>query len=180
MSSRRQKLLARVHWYLLSSLKHITELITGIESYYRGGRYRQVSLYINTHMHLGSQTVRVPLFVDNTCFYTILSQCMPISIILWLPWYIRSDAWAIHLVPDPMRWQMNDLNKMIPKGQSHFPIEYRLILCHSHCLIIRRAIQILAKSWNTNGKGKAVQPKAHSKTNQYICMFVVTLRKKAL
>ena len=43
--SRRQKLLARVYWYLQSSLKHITELITGNEFYYRGGRYRQVSLY---------------------------------------------------------------------------------------------------------------------------------------
>ena len=39
MSSRRQKLLARVHCYLQSSLKHIT----GIEYYYRGVRYRQVS-----------------------------------------------------------------------------------------------------------------------------------------
>ena len=45
MSSRRQKLLARVNWYLQSSLKHITELITGNKFYYRGGRYRQVSLY---------------------------------------------------------------------------------------------------------------------------------------
>ena len=45
MSSRRQKLLSRVNWYLQSSLKHITELITGNKSYYRGGRYRQVSLY---------------------------------------------------------------------------------------------------------------------------------------
>ena len=45
MSSRRQKLLARINWYLQSSLKHITELITGNKSYYRGSRYRQVSLY---------------------------------------------------------------------------------------------------------------------------------------
>ena len=43
MSSRRQLLLARVNWYLQSSLKHITELITGNKSYNRGGRYRQVS-----------------------------------------------------------------------------------------------------------------------------------------
>ena len=42
MSSRRQKLLARVIWYLQSSSKHITELITGIKSYYKGGHYRQV------------------------------------------------------------------------------------------------------------------------------------------
>ena len=47
MSSRRQKLLARVNWYHQFSLKHITELITGNESYYRGGRYRQVSLYFS-------------------------------------------------------------------------------------------------------------------------------------
>ena len=45
MSSRRQKLLARVNWYLQSSLKHIAELNTGNKSYNRGGRYRQVSLY---------------------------------------------------------------------------------------------------------------------------------------
>ena len=45
MSSRRQKLLVRVNWYIQSSLKHITELITGNKFYYRGGRYRQVSLY---------------------------------------------------------------------------------------------------------------------------------------
>ena len=44
-SSRRQKLLARVNGYLQSSLKRITELITGNKSYYRAGRYRQVSLY---------------------------------------------------------------------------------------------------------------------------------------
>ena len=48
-------MLARVHRYLQSSLKHIAELITGIESYYRGGRYRQVSLYdimtiVNLHI----------------------------------------------------------------------------------------------------------------------------------
>ena len=45
MSSRRQNLLARVNWYLQSSLKHVIELTTDIKSYYRGGRYRQVSLY---------------------------------------------------------------------------------------------------------------------------------------
>ena len=45
MSSRRQGLSARVNWYLQSSLKHITELITGNESLYRGGRFRQVPLY---------------------------------------------------------------------------------------------------------------------------------------
>ena len=46
MSSRRQTLLARVNWYLQSSLKHITELITGNTSFYWGGRYRHVSLYL--------------------------------------------------------------------------------------------------------------------------------------
>ena len=45
MSCRRQILLARVNRYLQSSLKHITELITGNKYYYRGGRYRQVPLY---------------------------------------------------------------------------------------------------------------------------------------
>ena len=48
MSSRRQKLLARVHWYLQSSLKHITEEIKGNAFYFRGGRYRQVSLYYHS------------------------------------------------------------------------------------------------------------------------------------
>ena len=47
MSSRRQKLLAGINWYLQASLKHITELITGNKSYYRGGRYRQVSLHLS-------------------------------------------------------------------------------------------------------------------------------------
>ena len=46
MSSRRQKLLTRINCYIQSSLKHITELITGVKSYYRGGRFRQVSLYM--------------------------------------------------------------------------------------------------------------------------------------
>ena len=45
MSSRRQKLLAWVNWYLQSSSKHIAEKITGNRFYYRSGRYRQVSLY---------------------------------------------------------------------------------------------------------------------------------------
>ena len=45
MSPRRQKLLAKVNWYLQLSLKHITEKITGNRFYHRGGRYRQVSLY---------------------------------------------------------------------------------------------------------------------------------------
>ena len=44
MSSRRQKLLARVIWFNQSSLKHITEQITG-KKYFKGGRYTQVSLY---------------------------------------------------------------------------------------------------------------------------------------
>ena len=51
MSSRRHKLLVRVNWYLQSSSKDITELITGNKSYYRGGRYRQVSLYIAVDGH---------------------------------------------------------------------------------------------------------------------------------
>ena len=46
MSSRRQRLLVRVNWYLQSSLKHITEEITYNRFYYRGGRYGRVSLYI--------------------------------------------------------------------------------------------------------------------------------------
>ena len=46
MSSRRQKLLARVNWCLQPSLEHITEWITGDTFYYKGSRYRQVSLYL--------------------------------------------------------------------------------------------------------------------------------------
>ena len=45
MSSRRQKLLARVNCCLQSPLKHISEWITGNTFYFRGCRYRQVSLY---------------------------------------------------------------------------------------------------------------------------------------
>ena len=45
MSSRRQNSLTRANRYLQSSLKHITELITCNKFHYRGGRYRQVSLY---------------------------------------------------------------------------------------------------------------------------------------
>ena len=57
MSPRRQKLLVRVNWYLQSSSKDITELITGKKSYYRGGRYRQVSLYGCTSW------VQIPVYV---------------------------------------------------------------------------------------------------------------------
>ena len=46
MSSRRQKLLARLNQYLQCSLKHITEWITSNTFNFRGGRYRQVSLYL--------------------------------------------------------------------------------------------------------------------------------------
>ena len=49
MSSRRQELLSRVNWYPQSSIKHITELITDNKFYHRGGRYRQVSLYLCLH-----------------------------------------------------------------------------------------------------------------------------------
>ena len=39
-------LLAIVNWYLQSSLKHITKYITGNKFHHRGGRYREVSLYL--------------------------------------------------------------------------------------------------------------------------------------
>ena len=52
MSSRRQKLLAGINWYFQASLKHITELITGNKSYNRGGRYRQVSLYLSKSLSI--------------------------------------------------------------------------------------------------------------------------------
>ena len=64
MSSRRQKLLARVNWCLQSSLKHITELITGDKSYYRDGRYRQVSLYFRCRV----SSSHVIAFVELTVF----------------------------------------------------------------------------------------------------------------
>ena len=51
-------MLARVNYYLQSSFKHISELMTGNKSYNRGGRYRQVSLYmgkqITWHRSLGT------------------------------------------------------------------------------------------------------------------------------
>ena len=52
-------MLVRVNWYIQSSLKHITELITGNKSYYRGGRYRQVSLYIILFPVTGSHETRL-------------------------------------------------------------------------------------------------------------------------
>ena len=61
MSSRRQRLLARLNWYLQSSLKHITEYITGNKTYYRGGRYRQVSLYRVIIKHPAVDYVYVPI-----------------------------------------------------------------------------------------------------------------------
>ena len=61
MSSRRQRLLARLNWYLQSSLKHITEYITGNKTYYRGGRYRQVSLYRVIIKHPAVDDVYVPI-----------------------------------------------------------------------------------------------------------------------
>ena len=67
MSPRMQKLLARVNWYLQSSLKHITELITGNKSYHRGGRYRQVSLY---PIMAGSQGLSGGAVVISTIIYT--------------------------------------------------------------------------------------------------------------
>ena len=54
MSSSRQNLLARVNWYLQSPLKHITELNTGNKSYYRGGPYKQLSLYIYIYTYMNS------------------------------------------------------------------------------------------------------------------------------
>ena len=44
-------MLARVKWMPLVFIKHITELITGNKSYYRGGRYRQVSLYNDNNVN---------------------------------------------------------------------------------------------------------------------------------
>ena len=38
-------IVTKVNWYLQSSLKHITEWITGNAIYFRGDRYRQVSLH---------------------------------------------------------------------------------------------------------------------------------------
>ena len=52
MSPRRQKLLARVNWFHQSSLKHITEQIPGNKFYFKGGRYRQVSLYMNLRLYV--------------------------------------------------------------------------------------------------------------------------------
>ena len=53
-------MLARVNWYLQSSLKHITEQITGNKFYYRGGRYRQVSLYPDCVCIMESDTYPSP------------------------------------------------------------------------------------------------------------------------
>ena len=76
MRSRRQKLLSRVNWYFQSSLKHITELITGTKSYNRGGRYRQVSLY-NTDQTKHKTTCSY--FME----YTVHAQSLP-EVTYWL------------------------------------------------------------------------------------------------
>ena len=44
MSSRRQKFLTRVNWYLQSSLNTLLNKSQVNKFYYKGGRYRQVSL----------------------------------------------------------------------------------------------------------------------------------------
>ena len=75
MSSRWQKLLARVNWYLLSSFKHITEKNTGNHSYHRGGRYRQVSLY------------KVPCHYMNQCGLIVNGTTGD-----KLPWNLSHDA----------------------------------------------------------------------------------------
>ena len=87
MSSRRQKLLARVNWYLQSSLKHITEFITGNKSHNRGGRYRQVSLYF--------QCYQCPVFSTTHPF----AMTSPIHPMLWTSCYemtITRAAWQYH------------------------------------------------------------------------------------
>ena len=76
MRSRRHKLFARVNWYIQSSLKHITELMTGNKAYNRGGRYRQVLLYLPSHF----------LFVVVSCYM----QFCQISCHMW--WPIMSNA----------------------------------------------------------------------------------------
>ena len=59
MSSRSQNSLARVNWYLQSSLKHMTEWISDNSFYYRGGCYRQVSLYLcQTRVRIWHRTQR--------------------------------------------------------------------------------------------------------------------------
>ena len=103
MSSRRHKLLARVNWYLQSSLKHITELITGNNSYYRGGRYRQVSqyLFLHTGSHINHRLSMMEV-VRNEGARTLTAQC---RLSLWKPVY--------HLVKRGI-----DVNKQDEHGQT--------------------------------------------------------------
>ena len=82
MSSRRQKSLARVNWYIQSSLKHFTEYITGNKSYYRGGRYRQVSLYIEPHFN-GTRLYR------NSIAQLSIRKAQHMALIL--TWYLTWD-----------------------------------------------------------------------------------------
>ena len=86
MSSRRQKLLARVNWYLQSSLKHIPELITGNKSYYRGGRYRQVSLYIEMRncVYIVTSTRRI----HSLCIHYVITI-----------WYTQTQEWPYSVQP---------------------------------------------------------------------------------
>ena len=80
-SSRRQVLVARVNWHLQSLFKHITEQITGNRFYYRGGRYRQVSLYgyrYNVTLYIGQQH---PITIYRTVFFPLLCVVLVLSVI---------------------------------------------------------------------------------------------------
>ena len=71
------QLFARVNWYLQSSLKHITELIAGIKFYYRGGRYRQVSLY----QQQNATACELCLLIGVYCIGIYEGCCV-------MPWYV--------------------------------------------------------------------------------------------
>ena len=120
ISSRRQKLLARVNSYLQSGLKHITDQITTNEFYYRGARYRQVSLYFpnlyyhacKTHVHTytyapGVRTPYMCVCVIHVCLITwclnfiymcVLSCDVWMRICWWFYAYSQDDKVCQHYI----------------------------------------------------------------------------------
>ena len=121
MSSRKQKLLRRVNWYLRSSSKHITEWITGNISYYRGGRYRQVSLY---HEQLASIIVTGGAHHEAACLETHVSKRT--TLILCTEW---EREWSLASLP---HW----------KWTSSFIISKQMIWVTLFCVIFLTSIQI--------------------------------------
>ena len=111
MSSRWQRLLTRISWYLPSSLNHIIEEITGNNLYYRGGRYIHVSMYllltdahaciIHTQHHNNTRGRRPTWYCGAMCWYVPYarkhvrsSEFIP-CLNIWIHWKFLSHVGVI-------------------------------------------------------------------------------------